>query len=74
MIRLTHPEIANDLADRIRAGEYRPGEQLAFDELAEAYQVSRDTIKRAVALLRDRGLARYAPGRGNFVVDQHPIG
>lgn len=70
----TAAEIADDLAARIRAGEYRPGQHLHFAELAELYGVSRATIRRATWLLRYSGLAYYQPGRGVFVEDIHPSG
>jgi DNA-binding GntR family transcriptional regulator len=64
---MTARQIADDLASRITAGEYQPGAQLHYGELAELYGVSRAVIKRAVGLLRFRGLAVDWQGRGVFV-------
>ena len=64
----SYREIAEDIAQRIQAGEYRPGERLpSYTQLAERYSVSFSTAARAIALLRDRGLVVGAPGRGVFV-------
>lgn len=70
MPRLTWRGIADDLAARIRAGEYRPDQQLVFDELTDLYGVSRSTIQRAMNRLDALGLAEFQPGRGWFVI--HP--
>lgn len=66
-ILMTAPQIADDLAERIRSGEYAPGVQLHFEQLATLYGVERWTIKRAVALLRARELVVDVPGRGVYV-------
>jgi DNA-binding GntR family transcriptional regulator len=69
-IPLSYAQIAEDLASRIRSGEYQPGAQLpTYQQIAALYSVSMSTAARAVALLRDRGLVVGAPGRGVFVAD-----
>lgn len=70
---LTYRQIADDLADRIRTGEYEPGAKLpTYKELKALYDVSEATGYRAMSLLIDRGLAIGEQGRGTFVVDQLP--
>jgi GntR family transcriptional regulator len=61
-------QIERLLQARIEAGAWRPGEQIPTEaELCELYQVSRITVRRAIAELVQRDyLARY-PGRGTFV-------
>jgi GntR family transcriptional regulator len=58
-------QLHRDLADRIRAGEFRSGEALPTQEqLTQGYGVSRITVRRALdALLRD-GVIRPAGGGG----------
>ncbi len=69
--RLTYREIADDLAARIRSGEYPPGAPLpSYSKLADLYSVSVSTAQRAVALLHDRGLITGEPGRGVFVKEK----
>jgi DNA-binding GntR family transcriptional regulator len=72
LIKMTAPQIADDLADRIRRGEYGPGEQLHYEQLMRLYDVKRDTIKRAMGLLRFAGLVEYHPGRGTYVREDRP--
>lgn len=68
--RMTYRQIADDLADRIRAGEYPPGSKLpTLRELAELYDVSFSSIQRSVGLLVDRGVVRGEMGRGLFVAE-----
>lgn len=60
--------IATDLADKIRAGEYRPGDALpAQRELSAGYGVTLMTLRQALQQLRDEGLIVQQPGRGTFV-------
>lgn len=60
--------IATDLADRIRAGQYRPGDALpAQRELSASYGVTLMTLRQALQELRDEGLIVQQAGRGTFV-------
>lgn len=69
----TYRDVAADLSERIRAGEYEPGSKLPpYPELAELYSVRPATIKRAMVLVRDRGLVVDWPGRGIHVADPLP--
>ena len=61
-------QVAADLTDRIRRGEYKPGEQLpTYGSLADLYGVSHSTIARVMTLLRERGVVVGVPGRGTFI-------
>jgi GntR family transcriptional regulator len=64
-------QIARDLTDRIRAGEYgEPGSQLpTYAALATLYSVSDSTITKVVGLLRERKVIVGVPGRGTFVAE-----
>jgi GntR family transcriptional regulator len=69
-VHLTYRQIADDLAARIKAGEYPSGTTLpSYKQLADIYSVSISTAARAVGLLHDRGLVYGEPGRGVFVAD-----
>jgi DNA-binding LacI/PurR family transcriptional regulator len=58
------------LEDRIRAGEFAPGDPLPSErQLAKDYGVSRITIVKAIDLLEDEELVETQHGRGNFVLD-----
>lgn len=63
-------QIVNDLAERIRLGEYQPGTQLpTYAVLAALYDVSPATIAIVIRILRERGLVVGVPGRGTYVVE-----
>ncbi len=67
-IPMSSAEIAEDLTDRIEAGQYPPGEQLpTYHALSGMYGVSYGTIARVITLLRERGIVKGVPGRGVFV-------
>ncbi|PZG02921.1 GntR family transcriptional regulator [Micromonospora deserti] len=64
--------IAADLAAKIRAGHYAPGEALpAQRELSAAYGVTLMTLRQALRQLSDDGLIVQQPGRGTFVAPPH---
>ncbi|MGH3833365.1 MAG: GntR family transcriptional regulator [Pseudonocardiaceae bacterium] len=59
--------IVDDLRSAIIAG-LAPGERLSSEwELAQRYQTSRPTVRRAVAVLKAEGLVVTEQGRGTFV-------
>lgn len=61
-------EIAAQLRSAIERGEYPPGSRIATEhDLASQYGVSRETVRRALALLKSEGLLAGAPGRGTYV-------
>lgn len=60
--------IANELRAQIEHGELRPGEQVpSVTDLANKYEVSRGTARRALDLLKEWGLTEAVPGWGTFV-------
>jgi DNA-binding GntR family transcriptional regulator len=55
------------LRERIEAGEWLPGEQLpSVRAIATEYEVSVNTARRAVELLKVAGLVTVEPGWGVF--------
>lgn len=66
--KLVYVQVADHIAARIEAGELAPGARLPAErDLAGEYGVAYDTIRRATAVLRDRGLIITIVGRGTFV-------
>jgi GntR family transcriptional regulator len=66
--KLIYEQVADHLTARIEAGELSPGARLPAErDLATEYGVAYDTIRRATALLRERGLILTIVGRGTFV-------
>jgi DNA-binding GntR family transcriptional regulator len=67
---LVYVQVADHIEARIRAGELRPGQKLPAErDLAAELGVAYDTIRRATAVLRDRGLIITIVGRGTFVAE-----
>jgi GntR family transcriptional regulator len=65
---LTYMRVAGDIAARIASGELRPGARLRAErDLAEYYEVSYGTVRRAMQVLRERALITTIHGRGTFV-------
>ncbi|WP_329177103.1 GntR family transcriptional regulator [Streptomyces sp. NBC_01477] len=63
-----YERIADDLRDRIRAGELAPGDQLPSETaLVDKYGKSLPTLRQALGLLQAEGLIEKQHGRGNFV-------
>ena len=67
---LAYVQIADDIAARIGSGELRPGARLLSERaLADYYGRSYQTVRRAMQVLRDRGLIVTIQGRGTFVAE-----
>ncbi|BAF59955.1 hypothetical protein PTH_1774 [Pelotomaculum thermopropionicum SI] len=60
--------IAMDLAERIAQGEYKEGQKISGrSTLAGLYNVSPETIRRALSLLQEAEVVKVVPGAGVFV-------
>lgn len=56
------------MRQKIESGELLSGEQLpTLGELCEEFGVTRNTVSRALGILREEGLIYYEAGWGNFV-------
>lgn len=63
-----YKRVADDIAGRIASGEVKSGTRLRSErDLAEYYGVAYGTIRRAMKLLRERGLIRTVHGHGTFI-------
>lgn len=61
-------KIVDELRSAILAGQLASGERLSSEwKLAETYQASRTTVRRAIAVLRAEGLVVTRQGQGAFV-------
>lgn len=64
-------QLAAILRAQIAAGELRPGRALpSLTYLMEHYDLSRNTVRRAIAVLAEERLVRTRPGWGTFVVPE----
>ncbi len=66
-----HVQIADALRERIRSGELQPRMPLPSEpRLQDEFGVARDTVRKAITVLRDEGYVRTVRGMGTFVRDQ----
>ncbi|MDA8068534.1 MAG: GntR family transcriptional regulator [Actinomycetota bacterium] len=61
-------EVAEELRERIYAGDYPLGTKLHQEQLAEDLQISRTPLREALRVLESEGLLHSEPGRGVRVV------
>lgn len=63
-----HRQIAGQLSERIRRGDWAPGERLpSIPAIAEMFGVAKQTVQRAVDQLRVEGVLITKPGSGTYV-------
>ncbi|WP_024511328.1 phosphonate metabolism transcriptional regulator PhnF [Bradyrhizobium sp. ARR65] len=61
-------QVADGIERGIAEGRYARGERLPGEtEIAEIYRVNRHTVRRALAVLAERGLVRAERGSGTYV-------
>jgi len=64
----TYRQLAGELRRLIRSGQLKRGDRLpSIHELMAETGLAQNTIRSAVAVLREEGLVVTAPGRGVFV-------
>lgn len=72
--RPVYQQIADELRKLITSGEYEPGSKLPSEtQLLEQYEVTRITVRRALAVLATEGLTEAQRGRGVFVREVPPV-
>lgn len=69
-----HLDISQQIYQRIIAGDYSPGTKLPSErELISEFQVSRITIRKAIANLAKQGLVITHQGKGVFVTENRKV-
>ena len=59
------------LTERIRSGQYKPGDQIPTEkDLIEEFNFSRTVVREAIANLKASGLVSTHQGKGAFVLEQ----
>jgi GntR family transcriptional regulator len=72
--RPVYQQIADELRTRIHRGVYPPGSQLPSEgDLVGEFGVTRVTVRRALAVLENEGLAELVRGKGMFVPQPPPV-
>jgi GntR family transcriptional regulator len=66
-------QLAAILRARILAGRYQPGHAIPSEAACQRdFDISRGTVRKAIALLRAEGLVVTVAGRGTYVADPLP--
>lgn len=67
MIRLKYEGLMEDLKEQILSGQIKPGDKIPSENtLAAEYGVSRQTVRKALAILENLGYVYAEHGRGTF--------
>ena len=68
---LEYERVVKDISDKVADGRLNRGDKLAAEpDLAAEYEVSLSTIRRAMEVLRERGLVESVWGRGTFIIER----
>ena len=71
--RRLYEQISQKLAKSIADGKYEIGHRLPSErELAQAFKVSRPTVREAIIALELDGLVEVRLGSGVYVMNRHP--
>lgn len=71
--RPLYAQVRERLIERIRSGEWKPGQLIANEfEIAAEFGVSQGTARKAIGDLAAEGLVVRRQGRGTFVVEHTP--
>ncbi|SEU42279.1 regulatory protein, gntR family [Nonomuraea wenchangensis] len=63
-----YQQIASDIAEQIKSGEFAPRRPIPGEAaLVNQYGVARETVRRAMALLREQGWVYTVAQRGSYV-------
>ncbi|WP_084599777.1 GntR family transcriptional regulator [Actinoplanes subtropicus] len=61
-------QLVEILAERIERGAWQPNRPIPSElQLVQEFGIARGTVRRAVAVLRERGLVFTVPQRGTYV-------
>lgn len=72
--KMGYKEIAEELRARIERGQYRPGDRIPSEsEVMAEFEAGRETVTKALRVLRDQGLTVGGQGKPATVRDFKPI-
>lgn len=64
-------QVADAIEARIKAGELLPDRPIPSEnQLVQEYGIARGTARKAIQLLRERGLVVTVVGRGTYVISK----
>src|SRR6478672_3776326 len=71
--RPLYAQVRERLVERIRSGEWKPGQLIPSEfEIAAEFGVSQGTARKAISALAAERLVMRQQGRGTFVVEHTP--
>ena len=71
MINSKHELIIKDIKSAINSGEYNPSDKIPSEnQLATKYNVSRQTVRKALGKLIEEGYLYPVHGSGTFVAER----
>lgn len=60
--------LRQDILDNLKSGQWRAGQRLPTErDMSEQYQLSRTTVRRVLAQLKEKGLITQTVGSGTYV-------
>lgn len=63
-----YKQVISQIEQKIISGEFAPGHQLpSMNELASDLDISKETVKKAYAIMRDKGVIEPRQGKGFYV-------
>ena len=63
-----YKQLVSQFEDAIRSGKLQPGEQIpSMNEFAANFNISKETVKKAYGILRDKDLLIPRQGKGFYV-------
>ncbi len=69
--RAVYRQLAALLRERIDDGTYRPGQRMPSEkDLHDEFGFARETVRRALAVLREEGVIEVRHGYGTFVAER----
>lgn len=73
-VRSLYTEIALDLENQINNDEIKEGQKLPSErELSIKHGVSRNVVREAISVLREKGLVKVHAGKGAYATKPNPI-
>jgi len=67
-VRPLYYQIAYGLSNKIKNGEFKPGDLIPSEtQLSAEYGASKMTVRQGLTLLSDAGYLKTVPGKGNYV-------
>ena len=69
-----YKEICLWIKNRLESGELKPGDKIESEyKLCQEFQVSRQTVRHAIAVLEEEGIIKRYRGSGTYINDSYQV-